>query len=70
MRTTGRSDLVDVEVFIHARTEKAIRASPVGSTGSDRSVWLPLSQIEFEQRGQFLAVVTLPSWLAEEKGLV
>ena len=67
---TGRSNLLDIEVYVHARTAKAIRVSPVGRVDDDRAVWLPLSQIEVKTRGQFLAEITLPEWLAEERGLL
>lgn len=61
-----KSDLVDIEMKIHHRTERAILASGDGERGS--AVWLPLAQIEVETiNGK--TVVTMPGWLAEEKGL-
>lgn len=65
-----KSDLVDLDVQIHASTEKAILVSTDGERAN--AVWLPLSQIEVERkRGKVsLAVVTVPEWLATEKGLV
>jgi len=69
MRATGRSDLVDLEVYVHAETEKALFVSGVGP-GSDKRVWLPKSQIEINDRSQFLAEITVPEWLAIDKELV
>jgi hypothetical protein len=66
-----RSNLVDVTVFFIRETRAAIgiahkaRVSPV--------IYLPKSQIEWEPRaamsGQAIKV-TLPKWLAQEKGLI
>ncbi len=63
-----RSDIVDIEGQIHARTERAILFSTDGDR--DRAVWLPLSQCEVEMKSGGLSVVTLEEWLAVEKGLV
>lgn len=62
-----KSDLIDVEVQIHHRTERAILASDDGDRA--RAVWLPLAHIEVVSRGRH-HVVTMPEWLAVEKGLV
>lgn len=67
MRTTGRSDLVDIEVTIHAETDRAILVSEVGG---DEKIWLPKSQIEINDRSGDLAEISLPGWLANEKDLV
>jgi hypothetical protein len=64
----GNSDLVDLTVQVHAETEKAIFVSDDGD--SDSAVWLPKSQIEIERKKGNIVEVTLPEWLAEEKGLV
>lgn len=62
-----KSDLIDVEMQIHHRTEWAILASDDGDRA--RAVWLPLAQIEVAPKaGHHL--VTMPEWLAVEKGLV
>ena len=64
-----RSNIVDVEVQLLRETEKAVQVSPVGT--SAEAVWLPRSQIEIApaETGT-LYVVTLPDWLAQEKGLI
>ena len=63
-----RSDLVDVEVCVHAQTDKAVLVSDDGDRVG--AVWLPKSQIEIERKSHAVAVITLPVWLATEKELV
>lgn len=61
--------IVDIEVIYHNQTERGVL---VASDEDAEPVWLPKSQIEIEDvplRGQVMEV-TLPQWLAEEKGLV
>ena len=61
------SDLIDVTIQIHHETEKAWLVSVDGSR--DSAVWIPKSQAELmtERRTHTL---TLPEWLATEKGLI
>ncbi len=63
----SRSNLVDVEVEIHLETERAWLVSDDGDR--DSAVWIPKSQAELvtERRTHML---TLPEWLATEKGLI
>ena len=68
MTVTGKSDIIDIEMTLHAKTGRAVLASSDGSKLN--AVWLPLSQIELETAHAGQAVVTLPEWLAIEKGLV
>lgn len=64
----SNSDLIDVTVQIHMMTEHAVRVS---DTGDDKdAVWLPLSQVEVLKRPRGTALLTLPEWLALEKGLI
>ncbi len=64
-----KSDLIDVSMQLHHETPKAILVSDDGD--KSKAVWLPLSQIEFEHKGSSgIVVVTMPEWLATEKGLV
>lgn len=67
-----RSDLVDLLLFEHHRTAAAVLVSDDGEEAS--AVWLPLSQVEIEAKpsrpGGREVIVTLPAWLAENKGLV
>ena len=63
-----RSNIIDIDVEVTHRTEKAIL---VHTGDKEESVWLPLSQIEVSQSGfAGIETVTLPEWLAKEKGLI
>lgn len=70
---TKKSILIDIVVFQFAETEKAIQ---VGEDETDRSkaVWLPKSQIEIAEKavvnGILFHDLTLPEWLAQERGLI
>jgi hypothetical protein len=64
-----RSDLIDVAMCRHAETDKAILASETGEKKD--AVWLAKSQIEIENDGyKNFITVTMPQWLAKEKGLI
>jgi len=64
-----RSDLIDISCHMHHRTERAVLISDDGD--SDSAVWVPLSQCEVETTSDpSIITVTLPEWLAVEKGLV
>lgn len=63
-----KSELIDIEVEIRAETDKAVQVFD-----GELTVWLPLSQIEIERpraghKGP--TIVTLPEWLALDKGLI
>ena len=64
-----KSDLVDLEVHIE-RDEPIEKAVLVKLDG--KKFWLPRSQIEIEYKDQSerSATVTMPEWLAIEKGMV
>ncbi len=64
----ARNDMIEVEdlEFLH-ETDSAILVEYDGE-----EVWLPLSQIEWDgdaEKGDSITV-TMPEWLAEEKGLI
>lgn len=62
-----RSDLVDLAVVLKRETDKAWCVDAGGSA----DVWLPKSQCELERGGAGRAdTLTLPEWLAKEKGLI
>lgn len=54
-------DLVDISGEVRAQTERAIQFFD-----GDTAVWLPRSQIEINDDG----TVTMPEWLAVDKGLI
>lgn len=61
--------LVDLTLHPHAETEKALLVSENGD--KSKAVWLPKTQIEFEGNSRTGYVeVTLPEWLAQDKGLI
>jgi len=64
----GKSDLIDLTLCLHAITERAVSVSDTGEDA--KAVWLPLSQCEVLKRPNRTCVVTLPEWLAHEKGLI
>lgn len=64
----ARSDLTDIDVHVHVTTEQAVLVSETGDR--DAAEWLPLSQVEVEMTSAATARVTLPEWLAIERGLV
>jgi len=64
-----KSEVVDLELHLHAETDKAIRVSENGD--EDKGVWLPKSQIEYDDNTRSgYCEVTLPRWLARQHGLI
>lgn len=64
----AKSDLVDLTMQLHHETAKAVLVSDDGD--KTKAVWVPLSQCEVEPKGKGIVIVTMPEWLAIEKGLV
>lgn len=62
-----RSNIIDVTVQLHHETDKAVLVSETGDKKD--AVWLPKSQVEIEAEGG-AHTVTLPEWLALDKGLI
>lgn len=60
--------LVDITMVRHTATDKAILASDDGD--SDNAVWLPLSVCEVQKIKEDMVEITMPEWLAKEKGLI
>lgn len=63
-----KSNIIDVEVKVHARTDKGIRVSTTGQQID--AEWLPLSLIEVDDKSDGMAEITLPEWLAQKNGLI
>ncbi len=62
-----KSDLIDLTVIIRHSTERAVLVDH----GGEEAVWLPLSQVEIAPNSDGKTVtLTLPEWLAREKGMV
>lgn len=62
------SKLVDVSMTLHVETKAAILVSDDGD--KENAVWLPKSQVEFTEPKNNITEVTMPEWLAKEKGLI
>lgn len=72
-----RSNLCDLDLILHNDNpdKKAIAVSLRGDTPFSQWVWLPRSLIEYEKtgigvNGSALVRVTLPEYIAKEKGLI
>ena len=66
-RVTGASDLHDFKLVLRREKPAAIAVS---DPTKSESIWLPKSQIEWDHTSGGLVVVTMPEWLAREKGLI
>lgn len=64
-------ELVDLEVYVVRDIDKD-QAILVQLDDDSPKVWLPRSEVEivYKPGSMNIATVTLPVWLAEEKGLV
>lgn len=63
-----KSNIIDIDGAIEARTEKAVLFHTGDKT---EAAWLPLSQIEIGETGfEGIVTVSLPEWLATDKGLI
>jgi len=61
----GEPELTEVSVIVKHTTAKAVLVND-----GAKDVWLPLSQITIHDDGGTAKVVTLPEWLAKDKGLI
>lgn len=59
---------IELTLQLHHETDLAIRVSDDGE--DKNAVWLPLSKIEITRKPRNIVVVTVPEWLAMEKGLI
>lgn len=63
-----KSNIIDIDVQVLHQTEKA---ALVTMDVPDNGVWLPKAQIELSETGiGGIMTVTLPEWLALERGLI
>lgn len=71
--TSGKSDIVDVTLekrMIKGKAQ-AFYTGELDENNREVWVWLPLSQIEIaEINGNSIVEVSLPEWLAKDKGLI
>lgn len=64
-RSPHHSDLIDLSVLFVRESDRAWCVN----AGGKQDVWLPKSQCELERGGR-VDTLTLPEWLAKEKGLI
>lgn len=64
----SRSELTDVTMHLHHQTANAILVSDDGD--KEKAIWLPKSQVEFTEPKNNITEVTMPTWIAKEKGLI
>lgn len=64
-----KSDLIDLTLHV-VRKSASGKAVEVYDVLPAEKLWLPLSEIEIDPLKGDLAVVTMPRWLAREKGLI
>jgi hypothetical protein len=58
-------ETTEITVEILRESERAIQV-----TDGDVTEWLPKSQLEYEGEAGQTVVVTMPEWLAKDKGLI
>jgi hypothetical protein len=63
-----KSDLIDLTMQKHHETDLALLVSDDGNRKN--AVWLAKQHIEVETLAAGVVIVTLPEWLALEKGLI
>ncbi|UWQ30218.1 hypothetical protein [Leisingera sp. M523] len=61
------SNIIDLDLIIVRLTDKA--ALVKGAEDAD-AIWLPLSQIELDGEPGAVGTVSLPDWMAQERGLI
>jgi hypothetical protein len=62
----AKNEVVDLACKIEHETEKAWLLD----FGVGKPVWVPKSKVEIETKDNRSAIATMPTWLAEEKGIV
>jgi hypothetical protein len=63
-----KSTLVDIDVYVFMETNAAYLVSDTGDRRN--AVWVAKSQCELERKKEAKGVLTLPEWVAEDKGLI
>lgn len=71
----GQPQLIDINCHIRRVRETSIAIADgtteyVNGREREKWFWLPQSQISIERHGDGTATVTMPEWLAIERGLV
>jgi len=58
---------ITLSLLLHFKTDKAVLVSETAET---EKVWLPLSLVSEGETGEETVEITLPEWLALQKGLI
>jgi hypothetical protein len=69
----SRNDTIEISVMLHADPESALAILVSDDGEEEHAVWLPRSQIEYDCNPKNIGreiTVTLPEWLAADKGLI
>jgi hypothetical protein len=68
----SRHDQIDISVVLHADPTSALAILVSDDGDEDNAVWLPRSQIEYDEKARKgdVITVTLHEWLAKDKGLI
>jgi hypothetical protein len=68
----GASDLIDLTVWLMMDNpdKKAIAVCDPAKPGKSPWIWIPRSQCEYVKVEPGLISLTLPQWLAKDKGLI
>lgn len=64
------TEVIDLEFYLHHETEVAILVSPNNVRGSPKNQWLAKRLVEWQVKRKNLITVTMPTWLAYEKGFL
>lgn len=59
--------ILTLDLFVHGRSERAVRLSRDGDLRN--SSWVALVHLDVAMAGDKRAIVTIPRWLAEQEGL-
>jgi len=68
MKNATNNDIHEIEVHLHAETERGLLVSVTGKR--DDAEWVPKSQVEIERVRHMTWKLTAPEWLLHEKGLI
>lgn len=72
IKRMSNADICTLDLYLFVETEKAILVGQDGTTNEKDRVWLPKSQVEFAKKSKSTSEyeVTLPEWLALQRGLI
>ncbi|WP_336799566.1 hypothetical protein [Kaistia sp. MMO-174] len=59
--------ILTLDLFVHGRTDRAVRVSRDGDLRNSR--WVALAHLDVAMAGTSRAIVTIPRWLAEQEDL-